>query len=355
MKLGLQLGYWGAQPPQGVGELVAAAEDAGFDAIFTAEAWGSDAFTPLAWWGRETSRMRLGTSIVQMSGRTPTSIAMHALTLDHLSGGRVVLGMGVSGPQVVEGWYGQPFAKPLARTREVVDIIRQVLAREAPVTNDGPHYPLPYTGEGVGRARQAAEADRAPAARRHPDLARRRGPEERRPDRRDRRRLDPDLLHAEVGRACTSRGSTRGSPAPGARRTRADFEIAATCHLQITSSAEERQARHRRAQARRSRSTWAAWAPRSRTSTRTSSTGWATPPSPTRCRSCSSPASGSEATALIPDELVEEMHIVGDAGYVKERVAAVGGDRRDHAAAQPALGRRGPADRRDAGVSEALS
>ena len=149
MKLGLQLGYWGAQPPQGVGELVAAAEDAGFDAIFTAEAWGSDAFTPLAWWGRETTRLRLGTSIVQMSGRSPTSIAMHALTLDHLSGGRVVLGMGVSGPQVVEGWYGQPFAKPLARTREVVDIIRQALAREAPVTNEGPHHPLPYSGEGA--------------------------------------------------------------------------------------------------------------------------------------------------------------------------------------------------------------
>src|SRR3712207_9159577 len=94
MKLGLQLGYWGAQPPEGVGDLVAAAEQAGFDAVFTAEAWGSDAFTPLAWWGRETSRLRLGTSIVQMSGRTPTSIAMHALTLDHLSGGRFVLGMG---------------------------------------------------------------------------------------------------------------------------------------------------------------------------------------------------------------------------------------------------------------------
>ena len=148
MKLGLQLGYWGAGPPANHAELVAAAEESGFDAIFTAEAWGSDAFTPLAWWGRETERLRLGTSIVQMSGRSPTSIAMHALTLDHLSNGRVVLGMGVSGPQVVEGWYGQPFSKPLARTREVVDIIRQVLAREAPVTNDGPHYPLPYTGEG---------------------------------------------------------------------------------------------------------------------------------------------------------------------------------------------------------------
>ena len=163
-----------------------------------------------------------------MSGRSPTSIAMHALTLDHLSGGRVVLGMGVSGPQVVEGWYGQPFSKPLARTREVVDIIRQVLAREAPVTNDGPHYPLPYDGRGLGRARQAAEADRAPAARRHPDLARRRGAQERRPDRRDRRRLDPDLLHAEVGRdvpAVARRGlRPAGRPAyPRGLRDRRDL------------------------------------------------------------------------------------------------------------------------------------
>ena len=92
MKLGLQLGYWGAQPPSDAGALVAAAEEAGFDAVFTAEAWGSDAFTPLAWWGSETRRVRLGTSIVQLSGRSPTSIAMHTLTLDHLSGGRVVLG-----------------------------------------------------------------------------------------------------------------------------------------------------------------------------------------------------------------------------------------------------------------------
>src|SRR6201990_585453 len=120
MKLGLQLGYWQAGPPTNHAELVAAAEESGYDAIFTAEAWGSDAFTPLAWWGRETSRVRLGTSIVQMSRRAPTSSAMHAVSLDHLSSGRVVLGMGASGPQVVEGWYGQPFEKPLARTREVV-------------------------------------------------------------------------------------------------------------------------------------------------------------------------------------------------------------------------------------------
>ena len=149
MKLGLQLGYWGAQPPTNHAELVAAAEAAAFDTVFTAEAWGSDAYTPLAWWGRETTRMRLGTSVIQMSARTPTACAMAALTLDHLSGGRHILGLGVSGPQVVEGWYGAEFPKPLARTREYIDILRQVWAREAPVTSAGPHYPLPLTGEGT--------------------------------------------------------------------------------------------------------------------------------------------------------------------------------------------------------------
>ena len=155
MKLGLQLGYWGAQPPEGTAEIVAAADSAGFDALFTAEAWGSDAFTPLAWWGSSTRRLRLGTSVVQLSARTPTACAMAALTLDHLSGGRHILGLGVSGPQVVEGWYGQPFPKPLARTREYIDIVRQVLAREKPVTSEGPHYPLPLTGSnttGLGKA-----------------------------------------------------------------------------------------------------------------------------------------------------------------------------------------------------------
>jgi F420-dependent oxidoreductase-like protein len=149
VKLGLQLGYWGAQPPTDALERVLEAERLGYDTVFTAEAWGSDAFGPLAWWGSQTSRVRLGTSIVQISARTPTSCAMHALTLDHLSGGRMVLGLGVSGPQVVEGWYGAPFAKPLARTRAYVDIVRQVLRREGPVTHDGPHHQLPYAGEGA--------------------------------------------------------------------------------------------------------------------------------------------------------------------------------------------------------------
>jgi F420-dependent oxidoreductase-like protein len=149
MKLGLQMGYWGAGPPAGALDLVLEAERLGFDSVWTAESWGSDALTPLAWWGSRTSTIRLGTDLIQLSARQPTATAMAALTLDHLSGGRFVLGLGVSGPQVVEGWYGMPFPKPLARTREYVSIIHQVLARDERVTNAGPHYPLPYPG-GLG-------------------------------------------------------------------------------------------------------------------------------------------------------------------------------------------------------------
>jgi F420-dependent oxidoreductase-like protein len=149
MKLGLQLGYWGAQPPAGAQDLVLEAEQLGYDSVWTAESWGSDALTPLAWWGSRTTRLRLGTDLIQLSARQPTATAMAALTMDHLSQGRFVLGLGVSGPQVVEGWYGMPFPKPLARTREYVSIIRSVLAREERVTSPGPHYPLPYPG-GLG-------------------------------------------------------------------------------------------------------------------------------------------------------------------------------------------------------------
>jgi F420-dependent oxidoreductase-like protein len=148
LKLGLALGYWGAQPPVNLIPMVQQAETLGYDTVWTAEAYGSDAITPLAYLASVTERIRLGTGICQLSARSPAAMAMTAMTLDHLSNGRFILGLGVSGPQVVEGWYGQPFSKPLARTREYIDIIRQVLAREEPVTNDGPHYTLPYTGEG---------------------------------------------------------------------------------------------------------------------------------------------------------------------------------------------------------------
>jgi F420-dependent oxidoreductase-like protein len=144
LKLGLMLGYWGASPDDAT-ETVLAAEECGFDSVWTAEAYGSDAFTPLTWYAARTSRIKLGTGLVQLSARSPAATAMTAATLDALSGGRLMLGLGVSGPQVVEGWYGAPFPKPLARTREYVDILRKVWRREL-VTSEGPHYPLPYPG-----------------------------------------------------------------------------------------------------------------------------------------------------------------------------------------------------------------
>ena len=153
MKLGLTTGYWSVGVPVGVAQTIRDAEDMGFDSVWTSEAYGSDALTPLAWWGASTTRVRLGTSIMQMSARTPTATAMAAITLDHLSQGRFVLGLGASGPQVVEGWYGQPYPRPLARTREYVEIVRQVIAREAVVTYDGEFYQLPARGgTGLGKA-----------------------------------------------------------------------------------------------------------------------------------------------------------------------------------------------------------
>jgi F420-dependent oxidoreductase-like protein len=152
LKLGFMIGYWGSGPPANVPELLAEAERLGFDSAWSAEAYGSDALTPLAWWGSQTSRIRLGTSICQLSARTPTAMAMAAIAMDHLTGGRFILGLGASGPQVVEGWYGQPYPKPLARTREYVEIIRKVLARDEPVTYDGDFYQLPYPGgAGLGK------------------------------------------------------------------------------------------------------------------------------------------------------------------------------------------------------------
>jgi F420-dependent oxidoreductase-like protein len=237
MKLGLQLGYWGAHAPENHAELVAAAEDAGFDAVFTAEAWGSDAYTPLAWWGASTRRVRLGTSVVQLSARTPTACAMAALTLDHLSGGRHMLGLGVSGPQVVEGWYGQSFPKPLARTREYIDIVRQVLAREKPVTSDGPHYPLPLTGErtkspttGLGKPLKPITH---PLRADIPILLGAEGPKN--------VALAAEICDGWLPIFYTPRMADtynewldEGFARPGARRSRNDFEICATANIVIT-------------------------------------------------------------------------------------------------------------------------
>ncbi len=149
MQLGLIWGYWGRSMPKDFVEITKAAEDAGFDAVFSAESWGSDAFTPLALLAAHTERIKLGTGVVQLSARTPAATAMHAVTLDEISNGRLILGLGVSGPQVVEGWYGMPSRKPLARTREYVEILRRAFRREGPLEFEGDHYQLPFRGDGA--------------------------------------------------------------------------------------------------------------------------------------------------------------------------------------------------------------
>jgi F420-dependent oxidoreductase-like protein len=148
MRLGLLTGYSGAKLSVDI-RLIREAEDLGFDSVWTAEAYGSDAVAPLAWIGAQTTKIKLGTAIMQMPARTPAMTAMTAMSLDSLSGGRFMLGLGPSGPQVVEGWHGVPYGKPLTRTREYVEIVRKILAREAPLEHKGEHYQIPYLGEGA--------------------------------------------------------------------------------------------------------------------------------------------------------------------------------------------------------------
>ena len=152
MRISVTVGYWSAGPPTGAAEQFAAADQLGIDQIWTAEAYGSDAWTPLAWWGSRTKNVKLGTSVSQLSARPPVTLAMTAMTMDHLTAGRVLLGVGTSNPQVVEGWYGQPYPRPLERTREYIEILRKVIARTEPVAYDGKHYQLPFPGgTGLGK------------------------------------------------------------------------------------------------------------------------------------------------------------------------------------------------------------
>lgn len=153
MRLGLSLGYAGASIGD-VFPLVAHAEEVGLDSVWVAEAYGSDAVSVLGWLAARTERIGLGSAVLQMPARTPAATAMTAMTLDALSGGRLLLGLGVSGPQVVEGWHGVAYGKPLARTREYVDIVRAAIARSEPLSYEGAHYRIPYDGPdatGLGR------------------------------------------------------------------------------------------------------------------------------------------------------------------------------------------------------------
>ncbi|MEZ4719108.1 MAG: LLM class F420-dependent oxidoreductase [Caldilineaceae bacterium] len=153
MRLGLSVGYSGATIDLPM-DMIREADRLGYYAVWTAEAYGSDAVTPLAWIGAQTTQIHLGTAIMQMPARTPAMTAMTAITLDQLSGGRMLLGLGLSGPQVVEGWHGQPYGKPLGKTREYVAIVRTIFAREEPLVHAGAHYQIPYTGDdatGLGK------------------------------------------------------------------------------------------------------------------------------------------------------------------------------------------------------------
>jgi len=148
MKLGLSLGYSGPQLQIPL-EKVKLAERLGYDSVWTAEAYGNDAIVPLSFIAARTSKIKLGTAIMQMPARSPAMTAMTAMTMDALSGGRFSLGLGPSGPQVVEGWHGVPYGRPLTRTREYISIVRQILRREAPLEHKGHEYQIPYTGEGA--------------------------------------------------------------------------------------------------------------------------------------------------------------------------------------------------------------
>ena len=153
MKLGYMAGYSPAQVELPMEQIIEA-ERLGFDSVWTSEAYGSDALTPAAWVLAKTSRIRVGTAIVQMPARTPTCTAMSAMTLSEMSGGRFILGIGPSGPGVIEGWYGVPYGKPLTRTREYIEILRKIFARREPLEHEGHHYQIPYRGtdaRGVGK------------------------------------------------------------------------------------------------------------------------------------------------------------------------------------------------------------
>jgi F420-dependent oxidoreductase-like protein len=238
LKLGLNMGYWPGGPPPGAAESVLEADRLGFDSVWTAEAYGSDALMPLAWWGSATERIKLGTAIVQISARTPAATAMAAMTLDHLSGGRVILGLGVSGPQVVEGWYGQSFAKPLARMREYIGVLRDIWARQGPVTNDGPHYPLPLGGrDGVTGLGKPLKSSVRPLREDIPIYLAAEGPKN--------IAMAAELCdgwlalfyspyHDDFYRETLAEGFSR----PGARHSAEDFEVAATVPLIVTDDIE---------------------------------------------------------------------------------------------------------------------
>jgi F420-dependent oxidoreductase-like protein len=233
MKLGMQLGY---DDPIGSVAMAQEADRLGFDSVWTSEAWGADAVTIASWIAATTERIGIGTAIMQMPARTPAMTVMTAATLDQLSGGRVLLGLGTSGPQVVEGWHGVPWGKPLGRTREYVEIVRAGLRRET-IEHHGPHYDIPYSGEdatGLGKPlRPITHPLRADV----PIWLGAEGPKN-------------VALAAEIADGWLpifysprlgpmyEKWLAEGFARPGARRTREEFEVCATAQVVVTEDRE---------------------------------------------------------------------------------------------------------------------
>ena len=239
LKLGINLGYWGIGPKGDEAvELVRAAEARGFDSVWVAESYGSDVVSVLAWLAPQTETIKLGAAIMQVPARPPAAAAMAGATIDALSGGRFIFGFGPSGPQVSEGWYGVEYAKPWGRTREYIEVVREIIAREGPLEHEGEHYQLPIEG-GTGPG-QGAEAQLPPGPQRDPRLRRRDRPQVGRDGGRDLRRLDPDLLQRR-----RVRGDLGRAPRGGLRQGRAHAR--GPRDLAVAPGRDRRRPRRRRA------------------------------------------------------------------------------------------------------------
>ena len=313
MRVGMMLNYSGGFT-ETVSEL-ADFERAGLEIVFVPEAYSFDAVSQLGFIAAKTTALEIASGILPIYSRTPALTAMTAAGLDYVSGGRFTLGLGTSGPQVIEGWHGVPYDAPVGRTRELIEICRAVWRRER-LDHHTKLYDIPLTPR-RHRPRQAAQADQPPGPRAHPGRDRRARPEERRARRRARRGLAADLLlpgegGPHLGRAARRGQRQAGPDAAGARRDR------------------RRAARHRRrrrpgcatSSARCSRSTSAAWARAARTSTTTWPAASATRTRRTRSRTPTWRAARRRPPRLVPAELVEKTSLIGPLGFVKERLAA---------------------------------
>ena len=315
MKISTTLGFDG--DPVRYARKARELEAAGVDLVWSGEIYGFDLVSSLAYLAGQTTTLELMTGILPIYSRTPALIAQTAATIDALSGGRFHLGLGSSGPQVIEGWHGVPFDRPLLRTREVIEICRKVWSRE-PLTYDGPGLPAAAAGRAGHRTRQAAEADDQAGAPGHPGVDRRHRPEERRAGRRGGRRLAADPLRpgplpAGVGRVARGRrGEALRRPRPRCRSWPA---------APSPSDRVPRSARPARPPGPTSASTSAAWAPGRRTSTTSCSSATAGSTRPRRSRTCSCPGTARRPSPRCPTSTSTWPRWPAIPGYVRDRIA----------------------------------